>query len=116
MAKENTSPVVLSPRRLQDGGEIVMYRPDDTVQLEVRVDDDSVWLTQRQMGLLFNATPQNITMHIRNIYREAELEKMATCKDFLQVQQEGYRMVNHMTAFYNTESSTRSHQHAVNTA
>ncbi len=89
MAKENTNPVVLSPRRLQDGGEIVMYRPDDTVQFEVRVDDDSVWLTQAQMSLLFGTTRANVTLHIGNIFKEQELEKNSVCKDFLQVQQEG---------------------------
>lgn len=100
MAKENTNPIVQSPRRLQDGGEIVMYRPDDTVQLEVRVDDDSVWLTQAQMSLLFGTTRANVTLHIGNIFKEHELEKNSVCKDFLQTAADGK---SYHTAFYNLD-------------
>lgn len=65
---------------------IVVYRSaDNAVQLDVRLIGESVWLTQKQMAGLFNTTPQNITVHIRNLYKEAELIREATCKDFLQV-------------------------------
>ena len=74
-------------------GEIVLYQPDETVRLEVRVEDNSVWLTQVQMAELFNATKQNVSLHIRNIYEEGELEEKATVKDYLTVRKEGGRQV-----------------------
>ena len=51
----------------------------------MRMEDETVWLTQAQMAELFQTTPQNITIHIRSIYKEHELEKLSTCKDYLQV-------------------------------
>ena len=74
-------------------GEIVMYQPDETIRLEVRMDGETVWLSQAQMAELFNATKQNISLHINNIYDEGELEQIATVKDYLTVQKEGKRMV-----------------------
>ncbi len=76
-----------------NSSEIVIYQPDDTIRLEVRMDDETVWLTQAQMAWLFDTTPQNITIHIHNLYKEEELTKSATCKDFLQVQNEGGRSI-----------------------
>ena len=55
-------------------GEIVMYQPDETIRLEVRVEDETVWLTQAQMAELFQTTRNNITLHIGNIFKEGELE------------------------------------------
>ena len=52
-----------------DRGEIVVYQPDEVTRLEVRVNDETVWLTQAQMAVLFQTTPQNITIHIKNIYK-----------------------------------------------
>ena len=75
-----------------DEESVVVYHTDDnTLQLEVQVADETVWLSQKQMASLFCTTPQNITMHVGNIYKEQELVKEATCKDFLQVQNEGGR-------------------------
>ena len=54
-------------------GEIVVYQPDDVTRLEVRVNDETVWLTQAQMASLFQTSPQNVTIHIRNIYKEGDL-------------------------------------------
>ena len=54
-------------------GEIMVYQPDDVTRLEVRVNDETVWLTQAQMASLFQTTPQNVTIHIRNIYKEGDL-------------------------------------------
>jgi len=54
--------------------------------IEVRVADETVWLTQKLMAELFQTTPQNITIHLRNIFNEGELDEEATCKDYLQVQ------------------------------
>ena len=77
---------------------IVLYTtPDGVTQLDVKLENETVWLTQAQMALLFETTPQNITMHIRNIYKVQELPKDSTCKDFLQVQTEGNRQVSRST-------------------
>lgn len=65
---------------------IVLYQPDETLKLDVRLEDETVWLTQAQMAELFQATKQNISWHISNIYREGELESVSTVKDYLTVQ------------------------------
>lgn len=71
---------------------VVIYRTEDnTLQLDVQVAEETVWLTQQQMASLFNSTIPNVSMHIRNIYKEGELDKGATVKDFLIVQNEGGR-------------------------
>ena len=80
-----------------------MYQPDETIRLEVRVEDETVWLTQQQMAELFNATKQNISLHINNIYDEGELERIATVKDYLTVQKEGKRMVKRRVNLYNLD-------------
>ena len=84
-------------------GEIVMYQPDETIRLEVRVENETVWLTQQQMAELFNATKQNISLHINNIYDEGELEQIATVKDYLTVRQEGKRIVRRHINLYNLD-------------
>jgi hypothetical protein len=87
-----------------DKGEIVLYRPqDESVAIDVLVESETVWLTQAQMAELFETTPQNITTHIRNVYKEKELERSPTCKDFLQVQTEGGRAVSRKTKHYNLD-------------
>ena len=64
-------------------GEIIIYQsPDGQTELDVRLEEDTVWLSQSQIAQLLAVKPQNITMHIRNVYKEGELEKAATCKDF----------------------------------
>lgn len=72
--------------------------------IEVRFEDENLWLTQKMMAELFQVTPQNITLHLQAIYKEAELDEGATCKDFLQVQKEGNREVNRQTKFYNLDA------------
>ena len=84
-------------------GEIVMYQPDETIRLEVRVEDDTVWLTQQQMADLFLTTKQNVSLHISNIYNEGELEYVATVKDYLTVQKEGKRIVKRHVNLYNLD-------------
>ena len=78
---------------------------DDQLSLEVRVSpkEDTVWLTQAQIAELFEKTPQNITMHIRNIYADEELDRISTCKDFLQVQKEGGRDIERNIKHYNLD-------------
>lgn len=87
-----------------DRGEIIIYQTaDGETRLDVRMENDSVWLTQAQMAELFQTTPQNITMHTNHVYREGELEKDATCKKSLQVRQEGSRTIRRMQNIYNLD-------------
>jgi hypothetical protein len=74
------------------------------VSLSVLLNDETIWLTQRMLAELFQTTPQNITMHLKNIFDEGELNEEATCKDFLQVQQEGNRNVSRSSKFYNLDA------------
>ena len=84
-------------------GEIVMYQPDETIRLEVRVESETVWLTQQQMAELFKATKQNVSLHIRNIYDEGELDEISTVKDYLTVRKEGKRNVRRHVNLYNLD-------------
>ena len=72
-------------------GEIVVYQPDEVTRLEVRVEGETVWLTQGQMVELFLSSKQNISLHINNVFREGELDETATVKEYLTVQKEGSR-------------------------
>ena len=84
-------------------GEIVMYQPDETIRLEVRVEDETVWLTQQQMAELFKATKQIVSLHINNIYNEGELDGISTVKDSLTVRKEGNRTVQRHVKYYNQD-------------
>jgi len=85
--------------------EIVIYKSSDTTdfQIEVRVEDETVWLTQAQMAELFNATKQNISLHVNNIFKEGELDASSTVKEYLTVQSEGSRQVKRKLSFYNLD-------------
>ena len=73
-------------------GNIITYKPKDTKSsLRVKIEGETVWLTQAQMAQLFQTTPQNITIHIRAIYRDGELSEKSTCKEYLQVGLRYYR-------------------------
>ena len=87
----------------ENKGEIVVYQPDEITKLEVRVNEETVWLTQGQMAELFQTSPQNVTIHIRNIYDEGELQKNPTCKEYLQVKQEGSKIVRRRQKIYNLD-------------
>ena len=87
----------------ENKGEIVVYQPDDITRLEVRINEETVWLTQGQMAELFQTSPQNVTIHIRNIYDEEELQKNPTCKEYLQVKQEGSKIVRRRQKIYNLD-------------
>jgi hypothetical protein len=85
-------------------GEIVLYQSDsESTLLEVRIDEDTVWLTQAQMVELFSSTKQNISLHIKNIFSEEELDISSTVKEYLTVQNEGARKVRRKMAFYNLD-------------
>jgi len=84
--------------------QIVIYQTEDgQTQIDVRLENDTVWLTQAQMAELFERTPQNITTHLRNAYREGELDKESTCKEYLQVQTEGKRKVKRSLKYYDLD-------------
>ncbi len=85
-------------------GELLVYRADDgRIRLDVRLQEETVWLTQPLMAELFQTTQQNISQHIQNIYEEGELEREATHKKFLSVRQEGNRDVRRELDFYNLD-------------
>jgi prophage maintenance system killer protein len=87
-----------------EDNKIIIYQTEDgQTQIDVRLENDTVWLTQAQMAELFQKTPQNITMHIRNAFKEGELDEQATCKEFLQVQTEGERVVRRKVKFYDLD-------------
>tara|TARA_R110002020_G_scaffold161150_1_gene346014 strand:- start:506 stop:1486 length:981 start_codon:yes stop_codon:yes gene_type:complete len=76
---------------------------DGQTQIEVKFEQETVWLSQDQMASLFNQTKQNISLHINNCYKEGELDKTATVKESLTVQQEGKRKVTRKINFYNLD-------------
>ena len=84
--------------------EIVLYQPNETIQLEARLQDETVWLTQQQMGELFGVNRQAITKHLKNIYETSELDESSTCSILELVQQEGNRKVRRSVAFYNLDA------------
>ncbi|MEO0248250.1 MAG: RhuM family protein, partial [candidate division WOR-3 bacterium] len=85
--------------------ELMIYQTEDgRTRIQVRLEDETVWLTQADMAQLFQTTPQNITLHLKNIFQEGELDEAATCKDFLQVQTEGGRQVERSRKFYNLDA------------
>lgn len=85
--------------------QIIIYNTDNgETKIEVRLENEKVWLTQRRMAELFQTTSQNITIHLNNIFSEGELLEEATCKDFLQVRIEGNREVRRTQKFYNLDA------------
>ena len=89
---------------MKENNDIIIYQTEDGVtRIDVRLENETVWLTQQQMADLYQTTRPNIVQHIRNIYEEGELEQFATCKKFLQVRQEGNRQVSREIPFYNLD-------------
>ena len=69
--------------------EFLLYQTEDgQTRIDVRLQDETVWMTQAAMAELYQTTPQNITLHLKSMYTERELEEQATCKEYLQVQQD----------------------------
>lgn len=93
----------LSLYQPQSESVVIYHSEDEAVELEVQLSDETVWLTQKQMAWLFDTSSQNITIHINNVYKEKELVKNATCKDFLQVQKEGGRNIQRKVKHYNLD-------------
>ena len=83
---------------------IIIYQTaDGAINLEVKMDKDTVWLTQAQMVELFQTTKQNVSLHVNNVYKECELEEKSTVKEYLTVQNEGKRSVRRMVKYYNLD-------------
>lgn len=85
---------------MENESQIVLYQPDESIRLEVKVEGETVWLTQAQMTELFRTTRNNITMHIRNIFKEGELEEQSVCKESLRTAGDGKK---YRTKIYNLD-------------
>ncbi|MDI6050453.1 virulence RhuM family protein [Flavobacterium sp. XS2P24] len=83
---------------------ILYTAPSGAVRVDVFLEGETVWLTQKSMGLLFDTTPQNVTIHLKNIYESGEIDQGATCKEILQVQKEGEREVARTQKYYNLDA------------
>lgn len=81
-------------------GEIILYQPDEAVKLEVRLEDETVWLTQNQMAELFQSTKQNISLHTNNIFKEKELDMDSVVKESLTTASDGKR---YRTKYYSLD-------------
>ena len=85
-------------------GDIIIYQTDNGLtKIDVRVENETVWLSQQQMADLFDTTKQNISLHIKNIFYEEELDEDSTVKEFLTVQKEGNRRVERKVKYYNLD-------------
>jgi hypothetical protein len=83
-------------------GEIILYQSNgSSIQIDVRVEDETVWLTQAQMVELFDSTKQNVSLHINNVYNEGELDQISTVKEYLTVQVEGTLRVKSFFLYVN---------------
>ncbi len=86
-------------------GEFLLYQNESgKIKIEVRLENETLWLTQQQMAELFQTTQQNISLHLQNIYDEGELKREATHKEYLSVRQEGNRQVTRALDFYNLDA------------
>ena len=85
-------------------GEIVLYQPDNSVELEVRVEDETVWLTQAQMAVLFGCSSDNIGLQLKNIFEEREIDPFSTTEEISVVRKEGSRMVRRSLMHYNLDA------------
>lgn len=84
-------------------GEIVLYQPDEKTRLEVRIDDETVWLSQQQMAHLFDVKENTVTYHIKEIYNSMELDVASTARKIRVVRLEGSRKVTRQIDFYNLD-------------
>lgn len=99
---EQSGTTILLPATVNKG-EIVLYQPNDQLSIEVKLEDETVWLTQQQMAVLFDVKENNITYHIQSVYKTHELEPEATTQKIRVVRKEGNRQVNRSIDFYNLD-------------
>ena len=89
---------------MENNNDFLIYQTEDgKTKIDVRLENETVWMTQKAISELYQTTPQNITIHIKSIYEESELEEDSTCKNYLQVQTEGSRAVRRNSRHYNLE-------------
>ena len=89
---------------MKEEQKIVIYQTEDgKTQIDVRLENETVWLTQAQMVELFQTTKQNVSLHLNNLYKEGELQKEGTVKEYLTVQQEGKRRVSRRVKYYDLD-------------
>ena len=89
---------------MKEDQKIVIYQTEDgQTQIDVRLENETVWLTQAQMAELFQTTKQNVSLHLNNLYKEGELQKEGTVKEYLTVQQEGKRRVSRRVKYYDLD-------------
>jgi len=92
-----------------ENSEIIIYQTEDgRTRIQCRFDAETIWLTQAQIAELFATTPQNITLHLRAIYAEGELSEAATCKDYLQVRNEGNHRVSRSKTHQKKDGSSKA--------
>lgn len=88
---------------MKQQGELILYQPEESIKLEVRLENETVWLTQAQMAELFDVKENTITYHIKEIYNTEELEIESTTRKIRVVRKEGNRDVNRNIDFYNLD-------------
>ncbi len=89
----------------EDSGEFLLYQTEDgQTRIEVRMAEDTIWLSQKAMADLFQTTKQNVSLHLQNIYEEGELRPEATVKQYLTVQTEGTRRVSRVVDHYSLDA------------
>ena len=89
---------------MDSNNQIIIYQTEDgQTQVDVRMENETVWLTQAQMVELFQTTKQNVSLHVGNVFKEGELEQKSTVKEYLTVQQEGERKVTRKVKYYNLD-------------
>ena len=104
MSGDVTKPSSFSMGSSEETMVLLYQTEDDRTRVDVRLHEGNVWLSQAQMADLYQTTPQNITLHLKAIYSEAELDERSTCKEYLQVRQEGNRTVNRQIKHYSLEA------------
>jgi len=105
MPKKEHSAKTTNRARSGKRGEVVLYKsPEGGAALQVRIDKESVWVTQRQMAQLFGKDADTVGLHIRNAYKQGELEEIATTEDSSVVQREGGRTLRRPVRHCNTMS------------
>jgi hypothetical protein len=107
MTKEISKTVLTSPESVvsKPHGQFLVYQSEDgRVKIDVRLEHETIWLTQQHMADLFQTTIPNISMHLRNIFADGELQQSATLKEFLTVRLEGHRHVSRSVEFYSLDA------------
>lgn len=84
--------------------QIEIFNSSAGIQVNIVVKNDSVWATQKQMAQIFETIPQNVTLHLKKVYKDGEIDQISTCKEYLQVQTEGKRKVQRLQLYYNLDA------------